>query len=326
MNITLLDKIYKVSYDLVSIDMNKVFEIIRTGETIVTDPETGKSMNLRDATEITHRTCECPERQEIKKRLLPAVTFNGEFSKVDKLHCTSYSGLTALDIDHISTQEEYDEIYKKLISIPYTAMIYQTPSGRGLKVIVKHDNTDSSKHENLYKQLMKVYGIPLIDSSCCDLARRNYICYDPNVWVRGDAQQFHFTYDPTLDTPNVQQVSSFMQQLNKMVPKTADTISDKSVMNILRGGAQKFHKEYLIEGHRRDGAYWFGTQFAKAGVDYEEGAKFVSDLYKSDLITLTNGGTFSEEECRENYTRGYDAETYSEDFRLNLGGYKNKRR
>ena len=149
MNITLLDKIYKVGYDLVSIDMNKVVEIIRTGETIVTDPDTRRSMNLRDATEITHRTCECPERQEIKKRLLPAVTFNGEFSKVDKLHCISYSGLTALDIDHISTQEEYDEIYKKLISIPYTAMIYQTPSGRGLKVIVKHDNTDSSKHENL---------------------------------------------------------------------------------------------------------------------------------------------------------------------------------
>ena len=77
----------------------------------------------------------------------------------------------------------------------------------------------------------------------------------------------------------------------------------------------RFHPDYLVEGARRDGVYWFGTQAAKAGVDYLFGLEYVKKLYQSDEVTLIRGGAFTEDEITENYTNGYDAESYDEDYR-----------
>ena len=86
-------------------------------------------------------------------------------------------------------------------------------------------------------------------------------------------------------------------------------------MSMLKGRCKRFHPDYLKEGARRDGVYWFGTQAAKAGVDYQYGLDYVMKLYQSDEIELTRGGAFTEEEITENYTNGYDAESYDEDYR-----------
>ena len=86
-------------------------------------------------------------------------------------------------------------------------------------------------------------------------------------------------------------------------------------MNMLKSRCRRFHPDYLKEGARRDGVYWFGTQASKAGVDYLFGLEYVKKLYQSDEIELTRGGAFTEDEVRENYTNGYDAESYDEDFR-----------
>ena len=84
---------------------------------------------------------------------------------------------------------------------------------------------------------------------------------------------------------------------------------------MLKNRCKRFHSDYLIEGARRDGVYWFGTQSSKAGVEYLYGLEYVKKLFQSEEITLTRGGAFTEDEVRENYTNGYDAESYDEDFR-----------
>lgn len=59
-----------------------------------------------------------------------------------------------------------------------------TPSGNGLKALVLHDNTDPARHEDLYGQLLdKFYVANRNDASCKDLARRNYLSYDPDIWT-----------------------------------------------------------------------------------------------------------------------------------------------
>ena len=52
-------------------------------------------------------------------------------------------------------------------------------------------------------------------------------------------------------------------------------------MCMLKGRCKRFHPDYLIEGARRDGVYWFGTQSTKAGVDYQYGLDYVKKLYQS---------------------------------------------
>ena len=128
-------------------------------------------------------------------------------------------------------------------------------------------------------------------------------------------------YDAPYDAPTIS--ASIQHQPKQKQPVTErttpivapDTPSDASIMNMLKSRCRRFHPDYLVEGARRDGVYWFGTQAAKAGVEYLFGLEYVKKLYQSEEITLTRGGAFTEDEITENYTNGYGAENYDEDYR-----------
>ena len=52
--------------------------------------------------------------------------------------------------------------------------------GNGLKALVLHDNTDPARHGDLYEQLLNMFYVAdRNDAGCKDLARRNYLSYDP---------------------------------------------------------------------------------------------------------------------------------------------------
>jgi hypothetical protein len=208
------------------------------------------------------------------------------------------------------------------MAIPCVGWIYRTPSGKGLKALVIHDNDNPVMHGNLYRQLMQMFQTPYIgtDPKCQDLNRRNYLCYDPDVWTNPSPVPYHFIYDAAYNTITSTSIPHQPKQKQSVTERTTSIVapgtpSDESVMSMLKGRCKRFHPDYLVEGARRDGVYWFGTQSAKAGVDYLFGLEYVKKLYQSDEIELTRGGAFTEDEITENYTNGYDAESYDEDFR-----------
>mgnify|MGYP003313508428 CR=1 FL=1 len=113
---------------------------------------------------------------------------------------------------------------------------------------------------------------------------------------------YHFVYDAAYDSPttsesiphNPKQKQSVTERTTPIV--APGTPSDASVMSMLKGRCKRFHPDYLVEGARRDGVYWYGTQAAKAGVDYLFGLEYVKKLYQSDEVTLIRGGAFTEDE------------------------------
>ena len=224
--------------------------------------------------------------------------------------------------DRTDIIEEFTDLYLRLMNTPCVGCIYRTPSGKGLKALIVHDNADLNMHGNLYRQLMQMFQTPYIgtDPKCQDLNRRNYLCYDPNVWVNPKPIPFHFVYDSALDTikSNNNHTTNKGKQIMTQRIKPIISLglpSDASVMSMLKSRCKRFHSDYLIEGARRDGVYWFGTQASKAGVDYLKGLEYVKKLYQSNEVTLTRGGIFTEDEIIENYTNGYDAENYDENYR-----------
>lgn len=48
------------------------------------------------------------------------------------------------------------------------------------------------------------------------------------------------------------------------------------------------------------------------------GLDYVTRLYRGKEITLTRGGKFTDEEAKENYTNGYNSETFDENYRSSL--------
>lgn len=317
--ITLFGRIDWTTYGLKTILVDDAIQIIKDGTIYIDDRNrSGMSGTLRDFTEMIQALPPDANIQADKQQFLPAVSFNGVYNN----GITSYSNITALDFDHIPNQEAYTELYRRLAVTPCVRNIYRTPSGRGLKALILHDNTDPSMHGNLYEQLLRIFSVPYIksDSSCKDLSRRNYLCYDPDVWCNQCPVPFHFEYDAsipsTLQLRNSYSTKQGKGNFNRVKPVIAIGLpSDASVMNLLKSKCRRFHPEYLCEGARRDGCFWFGTQSSRAGVDYDYALEVVVDLYSSDEIQLTRGGVFSEDEAKVNFTNGYNTEIYDEEYR-----------
>ena len=317
--ITYFSRINLTTNGLRIITVQDAIDIIRDGNLSIYDHQTGKNTTLRDITDRIQHLPAGTDLQTLKFQYLPAVSFNGVYNN----GIVQYSNVTALDFDHISTQEEYDNLYLRLMETPCVGWIYRTPSGRGLKALVLHDNTDMSMHGNMYQQLMQKFQTPYIktDPKCKDLSRRNYICYDPDVWSNPRPVPYHFTYDASFDQPTpitlTQHTAKAIQQpLVRVKPIISQGLpSDASVMCQLKSSCKRYHPEYLKEGARRDGVFWFGTQASRAGVDYQYGLDFVTKLYQSNAITLTSGGAFTVHEIRENYSNGYNTKTYDEEYR-----------
>lgn len=324
--ITLFGRIDWTTYGLKTITIQDAIDIIRNGTYYIDDNmRSGMSGTLREITKIIQSLPEGTDLQPVKQQFLPAVSFNGIYDN----GIINYSNVTALDFDHIPTQEEFTDLYLRLMNTKCVAYIYRTPSGKGLKAIVWHNNNSPDLHGNLYRQLMEIFQTPYIgtDSKCQDLNRRNYLCYDPNVWINPNPIPFNFVYDAAFDTIkssiNHTAGKNKQIQIQRTKPVIASGLpSDASVMSMLKSRCKRFHSNYLIEGARRDGVYWYGTQAAKAGVDYQYGLDFVKQLYQSNEITLTRGETFTEDEILENYTNGYDTENYDENYRKNFIRHK----
>ena len=76
-----------------------------------------------------------PERRRKIKVKIPAICFSGIFSKHANDACVKHSGLIAIDFDHLG--ERLPELRKRLESDPYTFILFLSPSGDGLKLVVK---------------------------------------------------------------------------------------------------------------------------------------------------------------------------------------------
>lgn len=68
-----------------------------------------------------------------KKQSLPVVLFSGQFKERKDESLVKHSGLVVLDFDHINVPESK----KILASDPYVKACWVSPSGDGLKALVK---------------------------------------------------------------------------------------------------------------------------------------------------------------------------------------------
>ena len=85
-----------------------------------------------------------------RKLKLPAFTISATYTgKRKKENVESYSGLLHLDYDKL---DNIQEVKSKIMSNPYTYAAFVSPSGKGLKVLVKCDN-DLSTHTYAFKAL-----------------------------------------------------------------------------------------------------------------------------------------------------------------------------
>ncbi|MDD4515669.1 BT4734/BF3469 family protein [Massilibacteroides sp.] len=124
------------------------------------------------------------ERDKFKKQL-PSICFSGIFDQRGNNHCKSHSGLVAIDFDHL---DNYDEFRKQIIKDKYTFLAFRSPSGDGLKIVVKIP-AEIKTHHLSCKALAEYYKNEKLDSFE-DIARVCYISYDPEIYMNHQSEIF----------------------------------------------------------------------------------------------------------------------------------------
>lgn len=264
-------------------DIDKVLDIIKTGSYYHV---AGKVDAVRKA--------KTKEEKEKAKMKLPAVTWNGTFKTKNRSDLIHYSSFTALDFDHIQP-EKMDGFGKWLQSFQCVYAYYITPSGKGYKAIILHDNYEPLYHYDLYNQLLKLFDCPEIDKSTTDLARGNFLSYDPNLWKNPNPQPFHFvpsTSEPVIPETVTETIirdeagneilmedgSYVANFLNRLI---REVVSDDSIIRIL---GSIWTGKSLANG-RNNTAMSYAGVLCKAGVEKDRAKSFIEELIPDFDIT-----------------------------------------
>ena len=134
------------------------------------------------------------------KSKLPAFTISATYTgKRTKENVESYSGLLHLDYDKL---DNIQDVKSKIISNPYTYAAFVSPSGKGLKVLVKCDN-DLSTHTYAFNALRSYYDNLLgvaSDKNIKDVLRICFVSYDSNMYLNKNSKVFNYQSYPSNET------------------------------------------------------------------------------------------------------------------------------
>ncbi len=95
--------------------------------------------------------------KEYKKTAFIAVTWSGIFSPTcAKANLQTHSGLICIDLDKLQP-ERLATIKAQLCTDEFTHVLFVSPSGNGLKVVIKIDYQQPADHEAFFRQIGDYY-------------------------------------------------------------------------------------------------------------------------------------------------------------------------
>lgn len=147
-----------------------------------------KILKIREITEKN-------KRNEVK-RTLESICFSGRFIQRKNDSCIQHSGYVCLDFDHVDNFEEYRN---KLIYDEYTCVLFTSPSGDGLKLIVRIP-ASIEEHKYYCKALFEYYNSIYLDEFE-DIARVCFSSYDEDIYYNSESKIFT---DKKFDVPEKQ--------------------------------------------------------------------------------------------------------------------------
>ena len=175
-----------------------------------------------------------------KKISLPIALFSGVFRGRKDDDITSHSGLIVLDFDHIDTDAS-----KALLSTDdYVRACWISPSGDGLKVLVKISNPE--RHRDHFRALQtyfeKTYGLE-VDPSGINESRACFESFDPELISNDDSKSFGGMLSEASDNQTATHTGTYtdyekLSIASKMIRKAGDGEKHSMLLraSILCGG------------------------------------------------------------------------------------------
>lgn len=263
-------------------------------------------------------------RNELKKGL-PAICFSGTFKKRADEAIIEHSGLICLDFDGYENSDLMYEDKGLMTENPYVMAAFVSPSGNGLKVIVKIPK-DIDNHKRYFDALQQHFDSKYFDVTSKNISRVCYESSDPDMYINLDSEEWntmaeleHTTYNKT--------------HINSTIPLTDES---KVVERLMIWWNREFG---MVDGMRNNNVFILAAAFNDFGVskslaEYVIGQMASSDFPISEIKTTIDsayrnsaafGTKFYEDEAelhrvRSRINSGASSDEIKKDLRrLNLG-------
>ena len=240
-----------------------------------------------------------PERQELKKQL-PAICFSGTFNKRTDASLLEHSGLICLDFDGYLKQKELLQDKEGLSKNKYVFSVFISPSGNGLKVLVKIP-ADAESHTLYFNSLEKYFNSPYFDKTSKNLSRVCYESYDPLIAVNENSSIWDVIEEPEYT------------EVSRSKDKATIPITDENkIVEIL---VKWWEKKYpMSEGQRNQNAYVLAMAFNDFGIN-KSLASYVLNQFASEDFTLREIGTTIDSAYR--HSANFGTKYYEDEERIN---------
>lgn len=201
------------------------------------------------------------------KNNLPAICFSGTFNSRSAAGLVKHSGLICLDFDKYPDTKTLKADRDKLVKDKYTFALFISPSGNGLKLIIKIP-AEPENHKAYFESLNNYYNSEYFDKSTKDVSRVCYESYDKNIFINKESDIYtdkveheHYSY---IDRPPVIKLDNENEIINRLY--------------------KWFNKSYsMSEGNRNNNLFILASAFSDYGVSELETTRFCLQFEASDF-------------------------------------------
>ena len=210
-------------------------------------------------------------RQELKKNL-PAICFSGTFNKRQDTSLLDHSGFICLDFDGYEKQKDVLQEKERLTKDKYVYSVFISPSGNGLKVIVKIPQ-DVENHINYFNSLEKHFNSPNFDKTSKNVSRVCYESYDALLYLNENSQTW----------TQIEEIEYKEIEVHKDAPTLPITDENKIVDILVKWWNNKYP---MVEGQRNANVYILAAAFNDYGIN-QSLAGYVLNQYATQDFTHT---------------------------------------
>lgn len=197
------------------------------------------------------------------KKKLPCIIFSGTFSQRNKKGLINHSGLMVLDFDKVPNPKEYKE---QLKSNNLFYLLFISPSGNGVKGVVKIPKCNEKEHTSYFKKFSEDFNLDYLDTGGSNVDRVCFESYDPAIYVNDNSD----VYSPILIDEGY--------ATSERVPLLPITNEDVIIEKIMCFNWSKS----FIEGQRNEYVFDLAGAFCEYGVNEMTAISFINNHINTD--------------------------------------------
>lgn len=199
------------------------------------------------------RLMESKEDRDKVKLTLPTVCFNGTFKTRSAVNLIELSGLIICDFDGFGSFEDAVSFRDSISSDKYIFAAWISPSGLGVKVLVKIPKDDN--HKGRFESIGLYFNHPNWDKNNQGVSRGCQESYDPDIYINENSDLYI-----DCEEPDIEEIGSYEVYL----PIKSD---NRIISNLLEWWKSKYGKD---KGSRNSNLFILAAAFNKFGVNKSE--------------------------------------------------------